>query len=89
MVAFLAHQAMLENLDVPLAIRDLSTTPRSRSCPLQSTRYLQDFVGRSAKETAQQLADLLRTQPVDTWKQGIAGGGSLASLYVYLPLLTN
>ena len=75
---------MLENLDVPLAIRDLSTTPRSRSRPLQSTSYLQDFVGRSAKETAQQLADLLRTQPVDTWKQGIAGGGNGSCFFTFL-----
>ena len=27
----------------------------------------------NAKETANQLAELLRTQPVDTWKDGIAG----------------
>ena len=26
----------------------------------------------NAKETANQLAELLRTQPVDTWKDGIA-----------------
>ena len=32
----------------------------------------------NAKETANQLAELLRTQPVDTWKDGIAGKFSLS-----------
>jgi len=55
-VAFLAHQASLENLEVPALVRDLSLSPRTSN----------------AKETANQLAELLRTQPVDTWKDGIA-----------------
>ena len=58
MVAFLAHQASLENLAVSPLVRDLSLsgTPRSKT----------------AKETAQQLADMLRREPVDTWMEGIA-----------------
>ena len=32
----------------------------------------------NAKETANQLAELLRTQPVDTWKDGIAGESCLS-----------
>jgi len=55
-VAFLAHQASLENLEVPALVRDLSLSPRTSN----------------AKETAGQLAELLRSQPVDTWKEGIA-----------------
>merc|ERR1719209_2901540 len=55
-VAFLAHQASLENLEVPALVRDLSLSPRESD----------------AKETAGQLAQLLRSQPVDTWKEGIA-----------------
>ena len=60
-VAFLAHQASLENLEVAGLVRDLSLSPRKSN----------------AKETAGQLAELLRSQPVDTWKEGIAGKGSL------------
>ena len=56
-MAFLAHQASLENLEVPALVRDLSLSPRQSD----------------AKETAGQLAELLRSQPVDTWKEGIAG----------------
>jgi len=55
-VAFLAHQASLENLPVSDSLRDLSVTPRRNS----------------AKETAQQLANLLKDSPVDNWKDGIA-----------------
>ena len=55
-VAFLAHQASLENLAVSSAVRDLSPQPRSRS----------------AVATAEQLADLLREAPVEEWQQGIA-----------------
>jgi len=54
-VAFIAHQGSLANLPVSDVVRDLSLSPRAR-----------DSVA-----TAQQLADMLRTQPVDTWTQGI------------------
>ena len=63
-VAFLAHQASLENLEVPALVRDLSLSPRKSN----------------AKETAGQLAELLRSQPVDTWKEGIAGISSISFL---------
>jgi len=55
-VAFLAHQASLENLEVSFKVRDLSLTPRKSS----------------AKDTSNQLAELLRTKPVTEWKEGIA-----------------
>jgi len=55
-VSYIAHQASLENLAVPSQVRELSLSPRSKS----------------STATAQQLADMLRTQPVDTWSQGIA-----------------
>ena len=61
-VAFLAHQASLENLEVPALVRDLSLSPRTSN----------------AKETAGQLAQLFRSQPVDTWKEGIAGISSIS-----------
>jgi len=54
-VAFLAHQGSLANLPVSDVVRDLSLSPRARD----------------SRATAQQLADMLRTQPVDTWTQGI------------------
>ena len=66
-VAFLAHQASLENLEVPALVRDLSLSPRTST----------------AKETAGQLAELLRSQPVDTWKEGIAGKGGVATMAVF------
>jgi len=55
-VSYIAHQASLENLGVPTMVRELSLTPRSKS----------------STATAQQLADMLRTEPVDTWTAGIA-----------------
>jgi len=55
-VSYLAHQASLANLPVSSQVLDLSLEPRARS----------------SVATAQQLADMLRTQPVDTWKDGIA-----------------
>jgi len=54
-VSYLAHQASLENLNVPTSVRELSLTPRSRS----------------GIATAQQLADMLRTESVTTWAEGI------------------
>jgi len=50
-VAYLAHQASLENLPVSNLVRELSTTQRQRS----------------GTATAQQLADMLRTSPVESW----------------------
>merc|ERR1712215_172152 len=55
-VSYLAHQASLANLPVSSQVLDLSLEPRARS----------------SVDTAQQLADMLRTQPVDTWADGIA-----------------
>jgi len=55
-VSYLAHQASLANLPVSSQVLDLSLEPRARS----------------SVATSQQLADMLRTQPVDTWKDGIA-----------------
>lgn len=69
-MAFLAHQASLENLEVPALVRDLSLSPRQSD----------------AKETAGQLAELLRSQPVDTWKEGIAGRLTQMARY---QMLTN
>jgi len=57
-VAFLAHQASLENLAVSPLVRDLSLSGIPRS--------------KTAKESAQQLADMLKTEPVDMWMDGIA-----------------
>jgi len=57
-VAFLAHQASLENLAVSPLVRDLSLSGIPRS--------------KTAKESAQQLADMLRTEPVDMWMDSIA-----------------
>lgn len=54
-VAFIAHQASLANLPVSDAVRDLSMIPRARD----------------SRATAQQLADLLRSEQVDNWTQGI------------------
>ena len=42
-------------------VRDLSETPRNRS----------------SLEVAQALADMLSNEPVDTWKEKIAGGVTL------------
>merc|ERR1740131_859029 len=50
-VAYLAHQASLENLPVSQVVRELSPTPRTRN----------------GTDTAKQLADMLRTQPVNSW----------------------
>merc|ERR1719244_1772782 len=55
-VAFLAHQASLEHLEVSTSVRDLSFNPR----------------GATSIETAEQLALMLQTAPVNDWKQGIA-----------------
>jgi len=55
-VSYLAHQAMLENLQVSSIVKDLSPTPRNRS----------------SIEIAQQLADMLQKMPVETWEEGIA-----------------
>ena len=73
-VAFLAHQASLENLEVAGLVRDLSLSPRRSN----------------AKETAGQLAELLRSQPVDTWKEGIAGKVGVATTGVSeIPTITS
>jgi len=50
-VAYLAHQASLANLGVSDVVRELSIIPRARN----------------GTATAQQLADMLRTQPVNSW----------------------
>merc|ERR1719348_2085878 len=50
-VAYLAHQASLENLPVSNLVRELSTTQRERN----------------STATAQQLADMLRLEPVNNW----------------------
>merc|ERR1711970_598981 len=55
-VSYIAHQGSLLNLPVSSAVKDLSLSPRSKS----------------STATAQQLVDMLRTQSVDTWKDGIA-----------------
>jgi len=55
-VSYLAHQAMLENLQVTSIVKDLSPTPRNRS----------------AIEIAQQLADMLQNMPVEVWEEEIA-----------------
>jgi len=55
-VSYLAHQASLANLPVSSQVMELSLEPRARS----------------SVATAQQLADMLRSQPVDTWADGIA-----------------
>ena len=55
-VSYIAHQASLENLAVSSLVRDLSEAPRNRS----------------SLEVAQALADMLRTDPVHTWKEKIA-----------------
>lgn len=55
-VSFIAHQASLENLPVSSVVRDISLTPRNKT----------------SIETAQQLADMLRTMPVEQWKDEIA-----------------
>merc|ERR1711942_237642 len=55
-VSYLAHQASLANLPVSNQVMELSLDPRARS----------------SVATAQQLADMLRSQPVDTWADGIA-----------------
>ena len=57
-ISFIAHQASLENLAVSSLVRDLSESPRNRS----------------SLEVAQALADMLRTDPVHTWQEKIAGG---------------
>jgi len=56
-VSYIAHQSSLQHLPVSNKVMDLSLTPRSKS----------------STATAQQLADMLRTQSVDTWTEGIAG----------------
>jgi len=60
-VAFIAHQAMLENLNVSARVRDLPD-------PDGAVR------GRngSAVEVAARLADLLSNSPVQDWREGIA-----------------
>merc|ERR1719348_1866237 len=55
-VSYLAHQASLTNLPVSRQVMDLSLEPRARS----------------SVATAQQLADMLRTEPVGSWAEGIA-----------------
>ena len=56
-ISFIAHQASLENLAVSSVVRDLSETPRNRT----------------SIEVAQALADMLKDEPVITWKEKIAG----------------
>ena len=40
------------------------------------------LVCRSSLEVAQQLADMLRSRPVHTWKEDIAGADSLVNNYL-------
>jgi len=72
-VSFIAHQASLENLPVSSVVRDISLTPRNKT----------------SIETAQQLADMLRTMPVEQWKDEIASLDTPDYMMTFAGLVTT
>jgi len=72
-VSFIAHQASLENLQVSSIVRDISLTPRNKT----------------SIETAQQLADMLRTMPVVQWKEEIANLDTPDYMMTFAGLVTT